>query len=207
MKRQKAGLREVVLTWTALITTFFWTSLLRVILKPEISSWRILNIGGKGIEGNFWFLPLVVLLVLFIFYLEGRGKLRVLFYILYFVMHLVFAAVIVYSGLQEGSEISFRTWGITLPIIWLVVPFVIFLILSVVWMIRELEGKLSVPEQDWNKVDRKTILFAAVLFPFAIFFFSIGKGFDLFVKLAIITTLLQWLLLTESLGRRSRRVR
>lgn len=73
---KKNRLRSIVLTWTIITTTFFWTSSMRMIFKPEISSWRIFNLGGEGSVGDYWFPPLVVIFALFLFYLEGRGRHR-----------------------------------------------------------------------------------------------------------------------------------
>src|SRR6056297_2454005 len=131
MKKQKINLRGIVLTWTIITTTFFWTSTMRVLFKPEISSWGIFNMGGKGLIGDFWLLPLIILFALFVFYLEGRGRIRILYHILLISWHLIITAVIVYGSFQIKANISFDTWGINISFIWLVVPFVLFLFLSI----------------------------------------------------------------------------
>ena len=47
MSKKIINLRGIVLLWTVLITTFFWTSTMRLLLKPEISSWRIMGLEEK----------------------------------------------------------------------------------------------------------------------------------------------------------------
>ena len=107
MSKKKFYLRGIVLTWTIITTTFFWTSIMRIFFKPEISDWSIFNIEGKGFTGDFCLLPLIIFFALFIFYLEGRGKLRILYYILLIMWHLLITAVIVYGSFQTDANVSF----------------------------------------------------------------------------------------------------
>ncbi len=198
---KKVNLRGIVLTWTLLTTIFFWTSTMRLLLKPEISSWKIFAIGGKGGAGAYWVLPLVVLLALFAFYLEGRGRLRPLYHILLVGWHLAITGLCVYGALQPGSTIHFGAWGIRLSLVWLVVPFAIFLLLAVLLVIQESRGVLPVPVFGWSQIDWKKAGAAALLLPVAFVFFRLGSGFDLMVKIAIVVTVVQWILLVEALGR------
>jgi hypothetical protein len=197
----KIKLRGIVLTWTILTTTFFWTSTMRVLFKPEISNWSIFGTGGKGFSGDFWLLPLIILFALFTIYIEGRGKLRVLYHFLLVSWNLLISGVVLYGSLQSDSNISFDTWGISLSFVWLVVPFVLFLILAIILVIQESSGKNNIPGFAWTKINRKPLLIALLLFPPAILFFQLGTGFNWLVKIAVGSTIIQWILLTESLGR------
>ncbi len=47
-------LRNTVLLRPVVTTTFFWTTTMRMVLKPEISQWQIFGVGGRGMEGEFW---------------------------------------------------------------------------------------------------------------------------------------------------------
>ncbi|MBS4035357.1 MAG: hypothetical protein KGZ85_12880 [Ignavibacterium sp.] len=201
MKSNKLNLRAVVLTWTILTTTFFWTSTMRILFKPEISSWSIFGLGGKGFIGDFWLLPLIILFALFIFYLEGRGRLRILYHILLIIWHLLITAGIVYGSFQSDANISFGTWGISFSFIWLVIPFVLFLLLAIALVILELSGKYKIPRFDWTKINWKPFLIALLLFPVALLFFRSGTGFNWLVKIAVASTIIQWILLTETFGR------
>lgn len=195
------NLRGVVLTWTVLTTTFFWTSTMRILFKPEISAWSIFKLGGKGFMGAFWLPPLIVLLSLFLFYLEGRGRWRPLYHILLLGWHLALTAVFLYGSFQEDAIVSFGTWGIRLSFIWLVAPVVVFLILAALLVIRELRSYESIPIFGWQQINRKPLLIALLLTPIAVLFFQLGTGFDWRVKIAVATTIFQWVLLTEGLGR------
>lgn len=95
MKSKKINLRGIVLVWTVLTTTFFWTSTMRILFKPEISSWSIFNLSGKGFIGEFWLLLFIIFFALFLFFIEGRGKLRSLFHILLLAWHFLITAVVI----------------------------------------------------------------------------------------------------------------
>ena len=201
MSKRIINLRGIVLAWTILITTFFWTSTMRLLLKPEISSWRIMDFGGKGAMGQVWLLPLIVLIALFLFYIEGRGKLRLLYYILLISFHLSITTILVYGSIQSNSIVSFGAWGISISFYWLTLPFLFFSLLAILLVIQETRGYLHVPHFGWNQINLKKIGFVGILLPVALVFFSIGEGFNLIVKIAIIITIIQWILLTEGLGR------
>ncbi len=203
MNIKKIKLRGIVLTWTILTTTFFWTSTMRILLKPEISSWSIFGLGGKGFLGEFWLPPLIVLIALFTFYLEGRGRLRTLYHALLIGWHLLITGIIVYGSFQMDSVISFGTWGIKLSFIWLVVPFAVFTILAIILVYQEISGNIKVPVFSWKKINWRILLIAAALFPVALILFKLGTGFNLIVKLAVASTIVQWIFLAEALGRPS----
>ncbi len=201
MAAKTINLRGIVLTWTILTTTFFWTSTMRILLKPEISSWSIFNLGGKGFLGEFWLPPLIVLYALFMFYLEGRGRMRPLYQVMLVGWHLAIAGILAYGSLLPDGAISFGTWGITVSFAWLVIPQGLFLLLALLLVIRENRKQIPVPVFDWDRLNRRTLLYAALLLPVAILFFWLGTGFNIYVKIAVASTIVQWIFLTEGLGR------
>jgi hypothetical protein len=174
---------------------------MRLLLKPEISSWRIINMSGKGAMGQFWLLPLLVLLAMFIFYLEGRGKLRLLYHILLLSLHLSITIMLIYGGNSSNSSATFAAWGIQISFTLLSLPFIFFSILAISLVVQEARGFIDFPQCGWNKINLKKIGFAALLLPVAFLLFRLGQNFNLTVKLAIVTTIIQWILLTEGLGR------
>lgn len=194
-------LRNIVLIWTLLTTTFFWTTTMRLVLKPEISDWRIFTVGGRGMEGEFWLPPLVALIALGAFYLEGRGRLRPLYHAWLLAWHGALLALALYGALLTGGEISFGTWGLAVPLWGLVVPFALFFALALWLVVRETRYSHEVPLFSWQQVDLKPLALAVALLPVAVVFFRLGEGFDGWVKLAVATTILQWVLLVDTVGR------
>jgi hypothetical protein len=194
-------LRNTVLLWTIVTTTFFWTTTMRLVLKPEISQWRIFGVGGQGMAGEYWLPPLVALVALAAFYLEGRGRLRPLFHGWLVAWHLALTGLCLYGALQVGGEISFGTWGITLSFWWLVAPFAIFLVLASWLVVHETRFSHEVPQYSWHQLNLKPLVLAVALLPVAILLFKLGEGFDGWVKLAVATTIVQWVLLVEGVAR------
>ncbi len=201
METKKINLRGIVLTWTILTTTFFWTSTMRILFKPEISSWKIFNTGGKGTMGDFWLPPLIVVMALLLFYLEGRGRVRPAFHFLLTGWHLAITGLFIYGSLQSNAKISFKTWGINLDFSWLVIPVTVFLVLAIILVLQEIRGHRFVPVFQWHQIDWKTAGLAALLLPAAWIFFRFGDGFNWPVKIAVAVTIIQWILLTDALGR------
>ena len=201
MPLQKNTLRSVVLAWTILTTTFFWTSTMRILLKPEISSWRLFNAGGEGFSGSFWLPPLIALVALFAFYLESRRRLRTFWYPLLILWHSLITCALVYGSLQSDGQVTFGTWGISMSFIWLALPAAVFLVLSILLVIREIRGAVEIPVHPWRKINLQPLIIAAVLLPVALLFFLLGEGFNWLVKIAVASTIVQWIMLAEALGR------
>ena len=201
MKSFRFNLRGIVLTWTIITSTFFWTSTMRIIFKPEISSWSIFSFSGKGFEGDFWLLPLLILFALSIFYIEGRGKLRQIYHAFLLIWHSLLTGVIIYGSTQPETKISFGTWGISVSFIWLVIPFLFFLAASILLIFKERKGRSHIPVYSWSTINVKPLIFALALSIIAFLFFKLGTGFDWLIKIAVGTTIVQWILLTEAFGK------
>lgn len=176
---------------------------MRLLLKPEISHWNVFGIAGSGRTGAFWILPLAAMTALFLFYLEGRGRLRPLFHALLLAWHLPLTAAIIYSSVRErGATFMGAAWGVEIPLFVLALPFALFSILAVVWVAWEMRGSLPVVKGGWTQVNWRMITVSALLLPVALVFFWLGEGFDGRTKIAIVVTVLQWILLAEGLGSR-----
>jgi len=68
-------------------------------------------------------------------------------------------------------------------------------------VVKEQKGKSLVPVYDWKQINLKTLYIALAILPFSLLFFSLGTGFNWLVKIAVASTIFQWILLAESLGR------
>jgi len=194
-------LRSIVLVWTILTTTFFWTSTMRLIFKPEISSWKIITFAGRGGMGEFWLLPAIAIIAIFLFYLEGRGRLRSIYHILLIGWHLLITTIVVLGSIQSDTAITFGAWGITLDFVWLIAPFAIFLVLAFILVKHEIQAIIPVPVFKWGQINWKKLAAAVILLPVAYFLFQLGTGYNWIVKIAIIITIAQWILIAEALGR------
>ncbi len=136
-----------------------------------------------------------------LFYLEGRGRLRSLYYILLIGWHLLITTIVVSGSIQSDTAITFGAWGITLDFVWLIVPFAFFLVLAFFLARQEIQGILPVPVFGWGQINWRRLVMAGILLPVAYIFFRLGTGYNWIVKIAIIVTIVQWILIAEALGR------
>lgn len=153
--------------------------------------------------GEFWFPPLIAIIALLAFYLEGRGRIRSLFHFLLISWHIAISGIGIYGVLQSDTSISFGTWGISFSIGWLLFPFFLFLILAIILVIQEIRNPQIIPVYSWKQVNKKLLGIAVLLLPIAFLFFQSGHGFDIMVKIAVAVTIVQWIFLVEALGRPS----
>ncbi|OZV68012.1 hypothetical protein CA834_10195 [Winogradskyella aurantia] len=174
---------------------------MRIIYKPEISSWSIFSLSGKGFEGEFWLLPLLVIFAISIFYFEGRGRIRQVYHVFLLIWHSLLTGAIIYGSTQSDTEVSFGTWGISVGFRWLVIPFILFFGATIVLIYQERKIKNEIPTFSWTKINLQPLIIALALSIVAFLFFRFGTGFNWLVKIAVGSTIIQWILITEAFGR------
>ena len=190
-----------VLVWTIFTTTFLWTATMRGFFRADISVWSVLGVQGAGREGTFWLFPALAAFALLAFYLHGHGRVRWLVQTLLLAWHGLLAYIVIAGVLQEGGGyFEGTTWGVRIPLWTLAVPFVGFLALAVLWVVRERREPAPQREVPWRAVGYRSLIGAVVLLPIAAFLFRVGEGFDWTTRLATAVTILQWILLTQALS-------
>lgn len=201
MPERRFDPRGIVSAWTLFTSVFVWTPTMRMLLKPEVSQWKVGSFQGIGRSGLWWLFPLAALLILLFFYLEGRGRFRPLVHALLLAWHLPLTAAIVYWAISGGTDAHFEGagWGARIPLVVVAIPFTAGSILAVAWVVLERSGSLHVPVWPWSDIGRGRILVALALFPLAIAFYRWGEGFDWRTRVAIATSILQWILLAGGL--------
>ncbi|MDH3337027.1 MAG: hypothetical protein OER22_04275 [Gammaproteobacteria bacterium] len=198
-----AILRRGLHAWTVFTTTFLWTPTMRLLLKPEISQWRVFGLGGEGTDGPYLFLPFLALLALVMFYIDGRGRARNVFYVLLLAWHGGVTSALIVGALTSGNDAVFMgaAWGIRFPLALLIVPFAVSTVAAIaLWIVEHRLGR-AVPVFGWLQVQKGKLGVAALALPCAALFFWLGEGFDVYTLTAIVFTILQWVLLTEGVGR------
>lgn len=209
MNRNGRGLdlRGVVMGWTLFTTTFTWTPTMRMFLKPEVSNWSLFGLSGSGREGAYWVFPVAACAALLLFYLEGRGRLRPLVWVLLLAWHLPVTAAFAYGAAAAGPEARFvgAAWGWEVPLWILSMPFLLFSGLVVLRITQEARGASTVPVAGWLDLDWWALVGALLLLPVAVLFFALGgSGYDGLVRTAIAATVVQWILLGVGLNGHSK---
>jgi hypothetical protein len=186
--------------WTIITTAFFWTTSMRLFYKPEISEWAVFGFAGKGFAGDFWFPISVILYSVILFYLEGRGRVRAVFYVMLLIWHFALLIGTGISSIDSGSTITFGAWGINMAIVWLTIPFIFFFALTVWFVVREQRVSYLLKKHQWNQINLKQIFWAVALVPVSFLFFYMGSGFNWLIKIAITINVVQWIMIAKSLS-------
>lgn len=168
---------------------------------PELANWKAGPLEGAGRSDFWWAFPLAALLALFAFYLQSRGRLRPVFHALLLGWHLALAGLFCAAVVDHGLNATFqgKAWGVEIPLVLLVLPFLLGAALAVVWAVGEARGTLTVQRRSWRAVNWRLLGIGLLLFIPAIAFYRFGEGFDLWVRLGIVTSVVQWILPVQGL--------
>ncbi|WP_226389184.1 hypothetical protein [Penaeicola halotolerans] len=185
--------------WTIITTAFFWTTSMRLFYKPEISEWAVFGFSGKGFSGDFWFPIVVIIYSIILFYLEGRGRARGVFYVMLLIWHFALLFGTSISSIDSGSTITFGAWGINMAVVWLTIPFLFFFALTVWYVVKERSVIEHIETRQWNQINLKQTMWVIALVPVSYFFFCLGSGFNLLIKVAITINVIQWIMIAKAL--------
>lgn len=185
--------------WTIITTAFFWTTSMRLFYKPEISEWAVFGFSGKGFSGDFWFPIVVIIYSIILFYLEGRGRARGVFYVMLLIWHFALLAGTSISSIDSSSTITFGAWGINMAVVWLTIPFLFFFALTVWYVVKERSVIEHIETRQWNQINLKQTMWVIALVPVSYFFFYLGSGFNLLIKVAITINVIQWIMIAKAL--------
>ena len=202
VSRPRLDIRGPVLAWTIFTTTFLWTPTMRLLYKPEISHWNLFGLSGTGRTGAFLVFPGLVILALTLFYLGGRSRFRPLFYGLLLAWHVGMTLALLITAFGIGLDTNFigAAWGFKIRLWVLAIPFGLFAIGAIIWVWQEARGKLEVVTKCWHDVAWSRLLIVAIFVPLVALAFRLGDGYGILVKVAIVITIIQWILLAEALG-------
>lgn len=199
MKVEQKHLFGPVMFWTVLTSTFVWLPLIRIIGRPEGYQWGILGLSGRGTEGPYWVWILLTLYVLIMLYSAFRGP-RALFYPMLILWHLAVTGVVVMATIFEGTEAVFQGQGLhfSIPMWLLIIPFTLFVVLAIAWIVRDYRAG-GVPEKvAWTRANSRRLVTSALLLVVALALFRAGNNYNWVTATAIITAIVQWILLVQS---------
>lgn len=199
MKLTNQKLFKVVMIWTIITSVFAWLPLIRIIGRPEEYYWSVGGLRGEGYSGQFWIFIPVVLLVLSMMYSAYRAS-RKVFYPLLVMWHLLFTGVVAHGIVQSGMDGTIEGQGLhwELPLWLFIIPCVVFLIAATSWVILDYKAGGVVSVSKWTLNNTKKLVGSIVLLIVALTLFRLGTNYNWVTALAIIFTILFWILLTAS---------
>ena len=198
-------LLKVILIWTMLTLIFVWLPLVRGVMDGDSYEWGNsfwgVEIGGRGIHGQYWVLVLQGLFGIALLYLGWRGA-KQPFHWLLLIWHLSLASQATYNSLSSPEDYRLKgdTMGIDVSLAW-VGPLFFggFALLSIVWVVRDLKRKRESFWLRWSRANRVLLLIAIGLLPIQFLLLRYGLPQSPRDQLGVVLTMLQWVLINLAL--------
>jgi hypothetical protein len=190
-----------VMFWTILTGIFAWLPLVRIAARPEGYTWGILGVSGRGTQGPFWIFILLTAYVLTMLFSAFRGP-RAVFYPMLVIWHVAVTAVVIASVTIGGTEAVWQGQGlgVAVPMWILSVPFVLFTVLAIVWVVFDRRAGGAPSGARWVRANTVRLVGSIVVLGLALLLFRAGTNYNWVTASAIVATVLHWILLVESLA-------
>ncbi len=191
-------LLKAILIWTAVTAITVWLPLIRGLMDGSTYQWGGeiwgFKVGGSGVGGDYWLLPLQAAFALWLLYLGWRGA-KQPFHWLLLLWHIPLGASAIYNSLHFPENYRFRgdTLGVDISLAW-VGPLFFggFALLSVIWVARDLrrnQPRAIMPLQHTNRI-LLTLMLSLIPVQFALLRF--GEPHGTTDKIGVLLTMLQW---------------
>lgn len=200
-------LLKAILIWTAITAVIIWLPLVRGLMDGSAYQWGSafwgVQLGGRGVGGNYWVLPLQAGFVIWLLYLGWRGA-KQPFHWLLLLWHLPLSIGVASIAIRYPDDFRFRgdTFGVDVSLAWAgPLLFSGFALLSVIWVARDLrrnQPREIVPLQRSNRVLLAIML---SLLPVQFFLLRFGEQHGTTDQIGVLLTLLQWVGLNVALAK------
>lgn len=198
-------LLKAILIWTVLTLIIIWLPLVRGLMDGDSYQWGNLifglQVGGRGLHGDYWILVLQAAFGLILLYLGWRGA-RQPFHWLLLVWHIQLGLQAIYNALTFPEDYRFRgdTLGVDVSLAW-VGPLFFggFALLSILWVIRDIKNGQHRTVPPWTGANRLLLLIAVGLLPIQFVLLRFGPQHGPADQAGVILTMAQWVLINLGL--------
>jgi hypothetical protein len=196
--RKPDRLLKAILIWTAVTAITVWLPLIRGLMDGSTYQWGGeiwgFKVGGSGVGGDYWVLPLQAGFVLWLLYLGWRGA-KQPFHWLLLLWHIPLGASAIYNSLRFPENYRFRgdTLGVDISLAW-VGPLFFggFALLSLVWVMRDLRQSQSRKLAPLQRINRVWLLAVLSLLPIQFLLLRFGEPHGTTDQIGVILTMAQW---------------
>ena len=206
-------LLRAILIWTGITFIIVWLPLVRGLMDGESYQWGNslwgMQIGGRGVHGDYWLLVIQAAFGIVLLYLGWRGA-RQPFHWLLLLWQIPLAAQACYYAFTSPEDYRFRgdTLGVDVSLAWVGPVFAGgFALLSILWVVRDwrTRGERLVPE--WGRVNFIFLSIVLFLLPIQFVLLRFGEPHGTRDQVGVILTMTQWLLINWAMFPWSKRNR
>lgn len=199
-------LLKVILIWTAATAITVWLPLIRGLMDGGAYQWGGefwgFSVGGSGVGGDYWLLPLQAGFVIWLLYLGWCGARRP-FHWLLLLWHIPLGVSAIYNSLRFPENYRFHgdTLGVDVSLAW-VGPLFFggFALLSLIWAVRDLRRNQPRAIMPLQRANRILLAIMLALLPVQFFLLRFGEQHGTNDQIGVLMTMLQWVGLNVALA-------
>ena len=197
-------LLRTLLLWTSALTITVWLPLVRASIEGQAYQWTWASgIGGRGLSGSYWVLPVSAVLVFALFYFGWRGA-RQPFHWLLLLVHGSYVGAVFYTAMTHPEALFFE--GATLGVRFSLVRsgpvlFGAVAIGAVWWVVRDLQSRRPkvVPPWIWTRGKRIRLALVVAIVPAQIVLLRTWGPFGMGAMIGVLLSCWQWFMITQGL--------
>lgn len=199
VSKKQVYIFNTVIIWTIITSLFAWLPLVRIIGRPKEYYWGVMDFNGEGTDGPYWIFILASVFVIFMLYSTFRSRKRIVAYISILIWQLVIL-FIVCGILSENTKGEIQGQGLhwELPLWLVLIPNIVFLVLTLYWIYLEYTQKKYFIAKPWTLINSRLLGASVIFLLIAITLFRLGNNYNWVTSLAIIVTIFQWFFMVES---------
>lgn len=198
-------LLRVILIWTAITLIIVWLPLVRGLMDGESYQWGNsfagMQLGGRGVRGDYWFLVIQAAFGICLLYLGWRGA-RPPFHWLLVLWQLLIAGQACYNAFTSPEDYRFQgdTLGVDVSLAWVGPVFAGgFALLSIFWVLRDLRTRPKKVVPEWGRANFVFLLIVLGLLPIQFVLLRFGEPHGTRDQIGVILTMTQWILINVAL--------
>lgn len=195
-------LLHVILIYVILSGITYWLPTFRGLFDGSSYEWGgWMGAGGKGVGGDYWLLLLFTVILVTTVILGWRGIHKPFrwFLLAWFIIIIVQSGFWFFADSVQIKGDTFN-YSFSMPIGKIVFPVdLLFFVLALIWIVRDIKLKKSVRFTSWNKTNRNLLILFFCLVPVQFVLLRFFDHVEITDQIGVILTVFQWFLLNLSL--------
>lgn len=198
-------LLRAILIWTAVTLVIVWLPFVRGLMDGNAYQWGNfffgIQLGGRGVHGDYWFVAIEAAFGILLLYLGWRGARRPFHWLLLF-WQILMAAQACYNSFTSPEDYRFKgdTLGVDVSLAWVgPVLFGGFALLSIFWVVRDLRTQHKKVVPQWIRANSVLLLIMLALLPIQFVLLRFGEQHGTRDQAGVILTMTQWVIINLAL--------